>query len=124
MILENSINSWGVHTITTFKYNSDNQLTLETYETDRKKTEKTFIYNDLIQLINIIYKFTDYDSNGQVIDTSESEAPREYEINRLVKEWWIWGGFTTYEYNDNKVVTKIDYTKNGVKHHITVLSHL
>ena len=123
LILETTLNSGEVHSKTTFKYNSDNQLTLETYETDRKKTEKTFIYNDLNQLINIIYKFTDYDSNGQVIDNSESEAPREYENNQLVKEWWYWGGFTTYEYNDNKVVTKIDYTENGEKHHITTYKY-
>jgi uncharacterized protein YcfL len=119
MITETTLYNGEIQSKTTFEYNLDNQLTLEIYETDWKKTEKTFIYNELNQLVNIIYKFTDYDSNGVVIDESESEAPLEYENNQLVKEWECWGGFSTYEYKDGKVVTKIDYTKNGEKHHIT-----
>ena len=119
LITETTRSNGEIQSKITFEYNSDNQLTLEIYETDWKKTEKTFIYNELNQLVNIIYKFTDYDNNGQVIDESESEAPLEYEKNQLVKEWMYWGGFNTYEYKDGKVVTKIDYTKNGTKHHIT-----
>ena len=119
LFTETTFNNGKIQSKTTFEYNSDNKLMLEIYETDWGKTEKTFIYNELSQLINIIYKFTDYDSNGQVIEESESEAPLEYENNQLVKVWAYWGGFNTYEYKDGKVVTKIDYTQNGVKHHIT-----
>jgi len=119
LIAETTFSNGEIQNKTTFEYNSDNQLELEIYETDWGKTEKTFIYNELNQLINIIYKFTDYDSNGQVIKESESEAPLEYENNQLVKKWAYWGGFNTYEYKNGKVVTKIDYTKNGAKHHIT-----
>lgn len=119
LITETTFSNGEIQSKTTFEYNSDNQLALEINETDWKKTEKTFIYNELKQLINIIYKFTDYDNNGQVIEESENEAPLEYENNQLVKEWAYWGGFNTYEYKDGKVITKIDYTKNGAKHHIT-----
>lgn len=108
---------------TTYEYNSDNQLIFEIYETDLRKTEKIFIYNELNQLVNIKYKFTDYDINGEVIDEREKEAPREYENNLLVKEWEYWGGFNTYEYKNGKVQTKIDYTGTGEKHHITTYKY-
>jgi len=104
---------------TTFEYNSDNLLIFETYETYLRKAKKSYIYNELNQLINIKYKFTDYNADGQISNESESEAPREYQNNQLVKEWESWGGFNTYEYKDGKVVTKIDYTGNGEKHHFT-----
>lgn len=120
---ETTVFNGNIQSKTTLVYNSENQLMLETYETNWKKTEKTFVYNELNQLINIIYKFNNYDSNGQVTDESESEAPREYENNQLVKEWEYWGGFNTYEYNNGKVVTKIDYTKNGEKHHVTTYKY-
>lgn len=123
LIAETTFSNGEIQSKTTFEYNSDNQLELEIHETDWKKTEKTYIYNEFNQLINIKYRFIDYDSNGQVTDESESEAPREYENNQLVKEWAYWGGFNTYEYNDGKVVTKIDYTKNGEKHHVTTYKY-
>ena len=104
---------------TTFEYNSDNLLIFETYETYLRKIKKNFVYNEFKQLINIKYKITDYNEDGQISSESESEAPREYLNNQLVKEWESWGGFTTYEYKDGKVVTKIDYTANGEKHHFT-----
>lgn len=107
------------HSKTTFDYNSDNQIISEIYISDLRKTEKTFLYNEHNLLINILYKSTYYDIDGQITNQSESEAPREYENNQLVKEWEYWGGFNTYEYKNGKVVTKIDYTKNGEQHHFT-----
>ncbi len=107
----------------TFEYNADNKLILEIYETYLRKTNKTYIYNDLNQLINIKYKFTDFDANGQITNESESEAPREYQNNKLAKEWEYWGGFHTYEYRGDKVVKKIDYTENGQQHHITTFKY-
>jgi hypothetical protein len=108
---------------TSFEYNSDNQLIFETYETYLRKTEKTYIYNELKQLINIKYKFTDYNINGQIVSVSENEAPREYKNNHLVKEWEYWGGFNTFEYSNDKLVTMIEYTNNGEKHHITTYKY-
>lgn len=119
LITETSIQNGEVQSETTFKYNSDNQIISEVYLTDFRKTEKTYVYNENSQLINVLYKFTEYDTDGQITNESESEAPREYEGNQLVKEWEYWGGFNTYEYKDGKIVTKIDYTKNGEKHHFT-----
>jgi len=120
LVSEIALFNGEIQSKTTFEYNSKNQLTLEIYETDGRTTEKTFIYNDLNQRINVIYKFTEYDTNGQVTTENTNEAPLEYnESNQLVKEWAYWGGFNTYEYKDGKIVTKIDYTKNGTKHHIT-----
>lgn len=119
LIKETSIQNGEIQSETIFNYNSENQIISEIYLTDWKKTEMTYVYNENDQLINILYKFTDYDTDGQITNESESEAPREYENNQLVKEWEYWGGFNTYEYKDGKVVTKIDYTKNGEKHHFT-----
>lgn len=116
---ETSIKNGEVQSERTFEYNSDSQIISETYLTDWNKIEKAYIYNESKQLINILYKFTNYDNNGQITNESESEAPREYENNQLVKEWEYWGGFTTYEYSNGKIVTKIDYTKTGEKHHFT-----
>lgn len=119
LITETSTQNGDVYSETTFEYNSDNQIISEIYLTDWRKTEKIYVYNENNQLINILYKFTNYDTDGQITNESESEAPREYENNQLVKEWESWGGFNTYEYKDGKIVTKIDYTKNGEKHHFT-----
>lgn len=119
LIKETSIQNGEIQSKTTYEYNSNNQIILEIYLTDWKKTEKTYVYNESNQLINILYKFTDYDIGGQITNESESEAPREYENNELVKEWKYWGGFNTYEYSNGKVVTKIDYTNTGEKHHFT-----
>lgn len=102
-----------------FEYNTDNQITLEVHLTDHRKTESTYVYNEANQLVNILYKLTDYDTDGQITAETEMEAPREYINDQLVKEWEYWGGFSTYEYKDGKVVTKIDHTKNGGKHHFT-----
>ncbi|MDX5584433.1 MAG: hypothetical protein QNK20_05800 [Aureibaculum sp.] len=123
LITETTFFNGDIQNMTTFEYSSSYQLIFETYETDLRKTEKTFIYNELNQLINIKYKFIDFDNSGNVIDENESEAPREYENNLLVKEWEYWGGFNTYEYKNSKIQTKIDYTKNGEKHHITTYKY-
>jgi len=123
LIIKTTFSNGEIQDKTIYEYNSDNQMILETYETDLRKTEKTYIYNELNQLINIKYIFTDYDSNGQVINESESEAPREYENNLLVKEWEYWGGFNMYEYENGRVKTKIAYTKTGEKHHITAYKY-
>ncbi|MCM4154321.1 hypothetical protein DHD05_22280 [Arenibacter sp. N53] len=119
LINKTSIQNGKLQSKTTYDYSSNNQIISEIYETNWKKTEMTYVYNESNQLINILYKFTDYDSDGQVVNESESEAPREYENNQLVREWEYWGGFNTYEYSNGKVVSKIDYTKTGEKHHFT-----
>ena len=119
LITETSIRNGKIQSETMFEYNSDNQIISEVYVTDYRKTESTYVYNGNNQLINVLYKFTDYDTNGQIIAESESEAPREYVNDQLFKEWEYWGGFSTYEYKNDKVVTKIDHTKNGEEHHFT-----
>jgi hypothetical protein len=105
----------------TYKYNTTNLLTQEIYESDWRKTDKTYEYNELRQLIKIIYKTFDFDINGQTVNESIYEAPLEYKNNQLIKEWicyGAWAGFNTYEYKNGKVSIKINYTKNGLKHHI------
>lgn len=119
LITETSIQNGEIQSKTSFEYNSDNKIISEVYLTDWRKTEMTYVYNENNKLINILYKFTDYNIDGQITNESENEAPREYENNKLVKEWEYWGGFNTYEYSGDKVAKKIDYTKNGEKHHIT-----
>lgn len=119
LINETSIINGEVQSEITFEYNTNNQIISEMYVTDNRKTEKVYVYNKNSQLINILYTFINYDTNGQVSNESESEAPREYEDNQLVKEWEYWGGFSTYKYKDGRIVTRIDYTKNGEKHHFT-----
>jgi len=123
LITETTIQRGEEQNKTTYNYNSDSQIMSEIYLTDWRKTEKTYVYNGINQLVNIIYELTDYDSNGQIIDESEIETPREYENNQLVKEWETWGGFNTYEYTNGKVIAKIDYTKNGEEHHITTFKY-
>jgi len=117
---ETTIQNGKVTSKKTFRYNSDNLIITEVNKLGRRKIENTFVYNHINQLINVLQEVTNYDSNGQIVDESEREAPREYENNQLVKEWESWGGFNTYEYNnDGKVKTKIDHTGIGQKHHIT-----
>ncbi|WP_192350777.1 hypothetical protein [Algoriphagus sp. Y33] len=123
LIAETIFNNGEIIDKTTFDYNSDNQLIFETYVTNLQVVEKSYIYNELNQLINIKYKFTDYNADGQISNESESDAPREYQNNQLVKEWESWGGFNTYEYKNGKVVTKINYTKSGEKHHFTYYTY-
>lgn len=118
LLTETTMQNGELESKTTFDYNSQNQIISEVYFSDSIKIEKTFVYNENNQLINILYKFSNYDSDGQIIDESESEAPREYENNQLIKEWEYWGGFSTYEYSNGKLATRIDYTKNAEKHHI------
>lgn len=122
-IKETTLINGLVHSRKIFEYNLQGKLKLETYVTDWFKMEKTFVYNDLSQLINIIYKTTNYNANGQIVDEHVEEAPLEYENNKLTKEWATWGGFTTYEYLNDKLTTKVDYTKYAEKHHITTYSY-
>ncbi|MGF1584571.1 MAG: hypothetical protein ACFCUM_04560 [Bacteroidales bacterium] len=124
LMTESNFYNGDIQERTTYEYNTDNQLILETYETFLRKTVKSYIYNELSQLINIIYLSIDYDSNGQTEAINESEAPREYENNQLVKEWHSWGGFNTYEYSNGNVVNKVEYTRNGDRHHITTYKYL
>lgn len=119
LITEISIHNGEVSGETTFVYDSENQLMSEVYLTDLRKTEKTYVYNEDNLLVNILYKFTDYDTAGQLTNESESEAPREYVSDQLVKEWAYWGGFTTYEYKDGRIVTRIEHTLQGEAHHFT-----
>jgi uncharacterized protein YcfL len=119
LISETTTYNGNIQNKISYEYNSNNQLVFEIYETSLQKTEKTFIYNQLNQLINIKYKFINYDNNGQVLNERESEAPKEYKNNLVVKEWENWGGFNTYDYKNGKVITKIEHTKAGIKHHIT-----
>ncbi|TRX44914.1 hypothetical protein FNH22_31690 [Fulvivirga sp. M361] len=119
LITEISMRDEKVQSEITYEYDSDNLLTTEVHLTDDSKTEKTFVYNESKQLINVLYKFTNYDSDGNVTNESESEAPREYDGSQLIKEWESWGGFNTYEYLNGKIITEINHTKNGSKHHFT-----
>jgi hypothetical protein len=119
LIKETIFQNGEIYSKTTFGYNLNNQIVSEIYLTDLRKSEKTFVYDESNKLINILYEIIQYDTDGQITNQSESEAPREYENNLLVIEWEYWGGFNTYEYNNGKIVTKIDYTKNGEKHHFT-----
>jgi len=123
LISETTLLHGDIQTTTHFEYNNGTQLIFETSESDFRKTEKTFIYNELNQLVNIKYKYIDFDNNGNVIGESESEAPREYENDLLVKEWENWGGFNTYTYRNGEVQTQIDHTKNGEKHHVTTFKY-
>jgi len=119
LITETKFYDGEIQSKTTFEYNSHNLLILETYEAYLQKNVNKYSYNELNQLININYKFTNYNADGQISNESERNAPREYQNNQLVKEWESWGGFNTYEYKDGKVATKIDYTGNDEKHHFT-----
>jgi antitoxin component YwqK of YwqJK toxin-antitoxin module len=120
---ETIFNNGEIYSQTTYVYDSRDQLLTETYLTSGLRLEKTFVYNELGHLVNIHHKRTDYDLNGQVVSESESEAPREYENNQLVREWESWGGLNTYEYENGKVVTKTDYNGLGEKHHITTYEY-
>lgn len=100
-----------------FEYNSKNQLINEIIDLQLREISKSFIYNDLDQLINIKHKIIDYNNDGQVVAENVSEAPLEYENGLLVKDWESWGGFNTYEYENNLMAVKIEYTKSGEKHH-------
>ncbi|HUM89279.1 MAG TPA: hypothetical protein PKV50_07100 [Prolixibacteraceae bacterium] len=123
LITEKSIQQGEVQSITTYEYNAEDLLVSEILETDWDATKKTYVYNDNNQLINILYRFINYDSTRQISRESNSEAPLEYQNNRLVKQWEYWGGFSTYEYKGDNVVKRIDYTKLGEKHHITTFSY-
>ncbi len=118
LIKETTIVDEVVENETTFSYNPEGLLVSETFASPLRKTERTYIYNDNNQVINMLWKLTDYNLDGEIINTSESEAPREYENNQLIKEWNYWGGFSTYDYTDGKMTVKTNYTKNGQKHHI------
>ncbi len=123
LITETSFQHGEVESKITYEYNAENLLVSEVFTDDWSKTEKTYVYNDKEQLVNILYKFISYDSTRQISRVSESEAPREYQNNRLVKQWEHWGGYSTYEYKDDKVVKKIYYTQLGEKHHITTYKY-
>lgn len=123
LLTETTMENGELESKTTFDYNSQNQILSEVYISDSIKIEKTFIYNENDQLINILFKFTNYDNKGQIADESESEAPLEYENNQLIKVWYYWGGFSTYEYHNGKPATRIDYTNNAEKHHTTTYKY-
>lgn|SRR5690606_6830612 len=123
LVAETIFNGGDIYSETTYTYDSEGQLMSESYLTSGLKLDKTFVYNALGQLVNVHHNRTDYDLNGQVVSESESEAPREYEQNRLVKEWESWGGFNTYEYENGKMVVKTDYNGLGEKHHITTYAY-
>ena len=119
LMTETTLHNGDIYSQTSYTYNSDNHMTFEIYQTDGLKLEKTFIYNKSGQLVNIKYKTTYYDPDGQVVNESETEAPREYKNGQLIKEWESWGGFNTYEYKEGNVAMKIDHSKLGEKHHVT-----
>ncbi len=123
LITETIFYNGDIQDKTAFEYNYDNQLIFETTHSYLRKSEKSYIYNELNQLINIKYKFTDYDISGQSTGVTEMEAPREYQSNQLVKQWEAWGGFITYEYSEGKLITKVEYTKNEEKHHTTTYTY-
>jgi hypothetical protein len=120
LVLEKKINNGELYSETTFEYNLNNQLLKEIYDMILDKHEKIYIYNEANQLVKIKNTTIHYHSDGQIETQSESEVTFEYENNLLVKETTYWGGAVTYEYDNNgRVITKIDYTKMGEKHHIT-----
>lgn len=123
LMTETWIRNGAVQNETTFAYRPDNRILLEVYSTDSRKTEKTYIYDNDLRLTNILYRIIDFDGNGKIINESQSEAPREYQNDQLVKEWESWGGFKIFEYGNGKVTTKIDHTKNGQEHHITTYKY-
>lgn len=123
LITETWIRNGAVQNETTFDYSPDDRIVLEVYSTDSRKVEKIYVYDDNLQLINILHRTIDFDGNGEITNEGQSEAPREYENNRLVKEWESWGGFKTYGYSNGKITTKIDHTKNGQEHHTTTYTY-
>ncbi|MCB0632701.1 MAG: hypothetical protein R2824_20790 [Saprospiraceae bacterium] len=123
LVMETTTQQGNVQSRITYDYNPDDQLILETYETNFQKIAKTFIYNELDQLVSIKYNITKFDGNGLVTDESERETALEYENGLLVKESEYWGGFITYEYQFGKVISRIDHTATGEKHHITTYKY-
>ena len=123
LTIKKTYSEGNLESTTTFEYNSSNLLSLEICEAGLSKYEKTYIYNALNQLINIIHKIISYDNQGHIISESESETPLKYENNQLVKEWVYCGGFTTYEYENGKVSAKIDYSDTGQKGQITTYKY-
>jgi uncharacterized protein YcfL len=123
LIKQTTIQNRKVESETTYEYNSENQIISKIYLSIWQKNEMTYIYNEDKQLINILYKFTGYDTDGKITNIIEYEAPREYDNNKLVKEWEHWGGYNTYEYIGDKIIKKTDYTKNGEELHITTYKY-
>lgn len=107
-----------ITSVTNYEYNSKNLLIKETCDQDFRKTEITYVYNKTDQLINKLYKIADLDASGLVLRTNESETPLEYKNNLLVKEVETWGGWNTYEYSNNKLITKNVFTSSGQLHWI------
>ena len=79
----------------------------------------SYEYNENNQLIKKLYQTFQYDNDGNVSDTSESETLFDYENELLVKENYSWGGWSTFDYENGKLTTKNDYTANGALQHIT-----
>jgi len=106
-----------------FEYSND-RIISSTVFLNGVKQETTYIYDESNQLTKIIYKFIYYDSNGNVTEVNEFETLLEYRNNQLVKEWYYWGGFSTYEYKNGRLVKKIDFTDQGTEHHITIFRYV
>lgn len=123
LIKEITLQNGEIVSTTMYEYNSDNQKIKEVTDKYRRKIAKTFIYNDLDQLIEIEYTISDYDTNGVLVDTSKYEETYVYENGLLIKEREYWGGLVTYEYTNRKLTKKIEYTKIGQKHHITTYEY-
>ncbi|HJZ39146.1 MAG TPA: hypothetical protein VJ203_02135 [Bacteroidales bacterium] len=119
LVSETTLIDNEIYSTTTFEYNSALQLIRETYATLLSTLEKSYEYNVANQLINIIHKRTDYDMVGQVVNVQETEAPLEYENDLLVRKGEYWGGFSTYTYENGRLITMNEHTASGQLHHIT-----
>ncbi len=102
-----------------FIYDTDGKLSQRIEEISSRKIKRNYLYDNSGLLINVVQKIIDFDMDGQVVNEVVSEAPLEYENGLLVKEWTTWGGFSIYTYENEKMLTKTDYTKQGTAHHIT-----
>lgn len=108
---------------TYFEYNSNNMIVLETTNGLMEVWEKRYNYNNINQLVLIKETIINLDSNGLIQTKSEGESSKEYLNNLLTKEKDYWGTWRTFEYENQKLVKKIDYTPDGQQHHITTYSY-
>ncbi len=109
----------NLYSTTKYEYNESKLLIKKTYERLSSKTETEYIYNDSNQLIYRIRETVTYNPDGEIHSIVVRESPLEYENNLLVREWAYWGGLTTYEYDDDERVVRMNtHTGTGELHHI------
>jgi len=109
----------GYQTSRSLEYDENKNLVKETLRELTLEREKNYIYNEQNQVILIRTETRNLDSEGNVINRSVAEMPREYENNLLVREGPEDDSHTTYQYENNKVILKTTHAAGGHKHHIT-----